>query len=261
LDKLIGDAVMCFWGHPIETDQHAMRATVTALEMMVAVRHMQETVQLPGGHKFDIGIGVNSGEMVVGNMGSQSRFSYTVMGDDVNLGSRLEGLNKFYGTNILITGSTYEAVRDRVFCRELDRVKVKGKDEAVTIYEPVGLVPPATERRVMDRRGAPTLFKKVKRAIVQARSGDRRSGVDRRQGSADLIVDPGWFEIRRSFDHALERYRAADFDAADQAFDEVIRLKPGDGPARMMKERIRTVRAVFTGRPEEFDPVCKFDEK
>ena len=94
--------------------------------MMQAVREMQRTVKLPGGHVFDIGIGVNSGEMVVGNMGSQNRFSYTVMGDEVNLGARLEGLNKFYGTNILVTDQTYEAIKQRVFCRELDRVKVKG---------------------------------------------------------------------------------------------------------------------------------------
>ena len=138
LDKLIGDAVMCFWGHPIEIEDHALRATIASLEMMQAVREMQRTVKLPGGHVFDIGIGVNSGEMVVGNMGSQNRFSYTVMGDEVNLGARLEGLNKFYGTNILVTDSTYEAIKHRVFCRELDRVKVKGKDHAVTLYEPLG---------------------------------------------------------------------------------------------------------------------------
>ena len=86
LDKLIGDEVMCFWGHPIETEQHALRSTIAALEMMKVIREMQETVKLPGGHPFDIGIGINTGEMVVGNMGSQRRFSYTVMGDDAQPG-------------------------------------------------------------------------------------------------------------------------------------------------------------------------------
>ena len=171
LDKLIGDAVMCFWGHPVETEEHPLRATVAALEMMQAVGRIQEAVELPGGHLFDIRIGVNTGDMVVGNMGSQHRFSYTVMGDDVNLGARLEPLNKYYGTNILISDSTYERVKDRVFCRELDCVKVKGKDHAVTIYEPLGLKPPETERRQSDRRDSPTLGKKFKGAYIAARHG------------------------------------------------------------------------------------------
>jgi len=263
LDKLIGDAVMCFWGHPIQTKDHALRATVAALEMMEAVYEMQQTVELPGGHKFDIGIGVNTGEMVVGNMGSQSRFSYTVMGDDVNLGSRLEGLNKFYGTNILITDTTFECVKDRIFCRELDRVTVKGKNQAVTIYEPLGMMPPPEENRGPghERRQNPTFWKWLKAAYVMARHGERRRGVDRRHGSADLIVDPGWEKIRRIFENALALYRQADFDAADKEFDHVMSLRPGDGPSRMMKARIEKVRMEFTGAAATFDSVHKFDEK
>ena len=261
LDKLIGDAVMCFWGHPIQTKNHALRATIAALEMMEAVYEMQETVDLPGGHKFDIGIGVNTGDMVVGNMGSQQRFSYTVMGDDVNLGARLEGLNKFYGTNILITDTTYEAVKDRIFCRELDRVKVKGKDHAVTIFEPLGLLAPIVENRERERRGDPTFPKRLKAAYVLARRGERRKGIDRRLGSPSLIVDPKWEEIRAKFNHALELYRRADFDGAANAFDHVLTLRPGDGPSRMMKTRIEKVRVEFAGAAETFDPVHKFDEK
>ena len=261
LDKLIGDAVMCFWGHPIETEDHPLRATVAALEMMDVVHQMQETVRLPGGHLFDIGIGVNTGDMVVGNMGSQKRFSYTAMGDDVNLGSRLEGLNKFYGTNILITDSTYLKVRDRIFCRELDRVKVKGRDHAVTIYEPLGLHKPEQEQRVSDRRADPTLWKQFKGAYFNARHGERRRGADRRQGSAELIVDPKWEEIRTIFEHGLALYREADFDGADQAFDHVMKLVPEDGPSRMMKARVEKYRAEFVGARSEFDPIHKFDEK
>ena len=261
LDKLIGDAVMCFWGHPIETDEHALRSTVAALEMLQSVREMQRTVKLPGGHIFDIGIGVCTGDMVVGNMGSQHRFSYTVMGDEVNLGARLEGLNKFYGTNILVTDSTYAAVKHRVFCRELDRVKVKGKDHAVTIYEPLGLIPPKHDKRVSDRRGNPTPWKRIKATYVLARYGERRQGFDRRQGSAELVVDPKWEEIRTIFESALELYRKADFDGADKAFDHVLALEPGDGPSVMMKARIGTKRVEYAGATASFDPVHKFDEK
>ncbi len=260
LDKLIGDAVMCFWGHPIETEHHALRSTIAALEMMKVVREMQETVELPDGHRFDIGIGLNTGEMVVGNMGSQHRFSYTVMGDDVNLGSRLEGLNKFYGTNILITDTTYEGVKDRIFCRELDRVKVKGKHQAVTIYEPLGLKQPETEHRGSDRRGEETTWKKLKGAYVLAVHGERRRG-DRRQGSADLLVDPSWEEIKTMFEHALELYQQGDFDGADRAFDHVLALRPGDGPSKMMKSRIEKMRIEYAGATRAFDPVYKFDEK
>ena len=107
---------------------------MTALDMIQAVEDLRGVLVLPGGAKFDIGIGVNTGQMVVGDMGSLQRKSYTVMGDNVNLGSRLESLNKFYGTRIIISDSTYEEVRDRVFCLQLDTIQVKGKSHAVTIY-------------------------------------------------------------------------------------------------------------------------------
>src|SRR5207248_8227232 len=136
-------------------------AVITALEMIQAVEDLRPVLILPGGAKFEIGIGVNTGGMVVGNMGSQSRLSYTVMGDNVNLGSRLESLNKYYGTRIIISDSTYEEVREMVFCRQLDTIQVKGKSHAVTIYEPMGLRRLEFERRGGgDRRGRQTLLRK-----------------------------------------------------------------------------------------------------
>ena len=96
---------------------------------------------------------------------------------------------------------------------------------------------------------------------VMARHGERRRGSDRRKGSAGLVVDPKWEEIRTMYAHALELYRQADFDAASKAFDHVMTLEPGDGPSRMMKTRIEKVRTEFVGTKAAFDPVHKFDEK
>lgn len=256
LDKLIGDAVMCFWGHPIETKDHAVRATLTALEMIHAVNDLRGVLVLPGGAKFEIGIGVNTGQMVVGNMGSQGRFSYTVMGDNVNLGSRLESLNKYYGTRIIISDSTFEAVKDIVFCRQLDTIQVKGKSQAVTIYEPIGMRRLQHERRKTDRRGPMTLKKRIVKALVMARYGERREE-ERRMGSDRMMVKPEQEEIATMYEHALALYRKRDFDAAEMAFDHVLSLNPADGPSRLMKGRI----AKYREDESHFDPVYKFDEK
>jgi len=138
LDKYMGDALMAIFGAPIDQEDHYIRSCHTALDMMAELRILQKKWEEEGTPIMDIGIGVNTGPMSVGNMGSSLRFDYTVMGDSVNLGSRLEGLNKEYGTNIIISGHTYEKVKDHFFCRELDLVAVKGKKEPVTIYELIG---------------------------------------------------------------------------------------------------------------------------
>lgn len=135
LDKYMGDAIMAFFGAPIKQDDHAMRACLTALKMMDELKILAEEFKARSLPIIDIGIGVNSGDMSVGNMGSKQRFDYTVMGDNVNLGSRLEGINKQYKTNIIISEYTYELVKDSLLCRKLDAVKVKGKNEPVVIYQ------------------------------------------------------------------------------------------------------------------------------
>jgi adenylate cyclase len=262
LDKLIGDAVMCFWGHPIPAKDHALRATTAALRMMRAVREFRTEMALPGGRTLDIGIGLSSGDMVVGNMGARKRFSYTVIGDEVNLASRLEGLNKFYGTNILISGETFERVRHRVFCREVDRVGVKGRDHAVTIYEPIGFLPVAVDQRSgNDRRSGSGAGTRARSVVARVRHGERRSGYDRRLESPDLVIDPDWDEIRPAYERGLACYRAADFDAADEAFDRVLALSPADGPSAIMKRRIAGARKLSTGPGGTFDPVYRFEEK
>jgi adenylate cyclase len=135
LDKYMGDAIMAVYGAPLDQPDHALRACKTALEMMQALKKLQSKWSEEGRPYLNIGVGVNTGDMVVGNMGSQMRFDYTVMGDSVNLGSRLEAINKEYGTNIVISEFTYAIVKDELYCRELDAVRVKGKILPVKIYE------------------------------------------------------------------------------------------------------------------------------
>jgi adenylate cyclase len=138
LDKYIGDAVMAFWGAPMADHDHAQNAVLAALDMMKQSAVLNRKFSEKGWPPFAIGIGVNSGTMRVGDMGSQIRKAYTVMGDAVNLGSRLEGITKQYGVDILIGQATKERITGIVL-REIDLVQVKGKDEPVAIYEPLGL--------------------------------------------------------------------------------------------------------------------------
>ena len=140
LDKYVGDEIMAFWGAPIPQDDHAYLACKACLDMIDDLNKMNIHWESLGKPRLDIGIGLNSGDMVVGNMGSTSRMDYTLMGDNVNLGARLEGTNKVYGTRIIISEFTYELVKDLVIVRELDLIRVKGKHLPVKIYELVDLV-------------------------------------------------------------------------------------------------------------------------
>ena len=136
LDKYIGDAVMAFWGAPFEEEGHAVLGCQTALDMMAQIHKMQKKWEAQGKPRLDIGIGLNTGVASVGNMGSSLRYGYTALGDSVNLSSRLEGLNKDYGTHILVNETTYLAARNSGFIfRELDLIRVKGKLQPVVIYE------------------------------------------------------------------------------------------------------------------------------
>jgi adenylate cyclase len=138
IDKYIGDAIMAFWGAPLRDDEHARNAILAALDMQATLDQLRPQFIQKGWPEIRIGVGINSGIMRVGNMGSEFRMAYTVMGDTVNLASRLEGITKQYGVGIIVGETTRNAVSDIVF-RELDRVRVKGKDQPVVIYEPIGL--------------------------------------------------------------------------------------------------------------------------
>lgn len=138
LDKYIGDAIMAFWGAPLDIPDHAEKACRAALEMKDALERLQQRWQQQGRPRIDIGIGINTGPMLVGNMGSERRFNYTIMGDSVNLASRLEGVTKSFGTRAIISESTRAEVPSAVTVRELDMIRVKGKSKPVTIYELLG---------------------------------------------------------------------------------------------------------------------------
>jgi adenylate cyclase len=135
VDKFIGDAIMAFWGAPLADPDSAYHACASALEMQARLERLQPKLIKIGGAEVHQRIGVNTGMCVVGNMGSEQKLNYTAMGDPVNIASRLEGVNKQYGTGILISETTYSKVSKRVYTREVDRVQVVGKLEPVRIYE------------------------------------------------------------------------------------------------------------------------------
>jgi adenylate cyclase len=138
IDKYIGDAIMAFWGAPMHNPQHASYAVKAGLTILQALTTIQQDFKAKGWPEIDIGIGINTGKMSVGNMGSQFRIAYTVMGDAVNLGSRLEGLTKQYGVRMIVSESTLQAAPEFTY-RELDKVRVKGKHKPIAIYEPLGV--------------------------------------------------------------------------------------------------------------------------
>jgi adenylate cyclase len=198
LDKYIGDAVMAFWGAPFEEPDHAANACQASLVMMKRVHELQQQWEAQGRPKLDIGIGLNSGSASVGNMGSELRYGYTALGDAVNLSSRLEGLNKEYGTHILVNESTYNEVKsDGFLFRELDIIRVKGKLQPVTIYELVGNV----------------------------------AELEKEPGYTELE------DRMRCFAYARSLYAKREWEQAQQAFQTILERFPGDGPSRMYWKR------------------------
>ena len=166
LDKYVGDEIMCFWGAPLPQKNHRILAAKCALRQMEVLREFNQRMSqlresdpqwafVPP-RDIDIGIGINSGIVTVGNMGSPGRLNYTLMGDHVNLAARLEGTNKVYGTNVIVSENTWAELRDQVVARELDDIRVKGKQKPVAIYEIVdvegGLEPTAEELAYEDDR-------------------------------------------------------------------------------------------------------------
>jgi len=164
LDKYMGDAIMAIYGAPLDLPDHPIKACRSALEMIRELKRLNEKWIGEGKQPMDIGIGINTSAMMVGNMGSEQRFDFTVMGDSVNLGSRLEGANKSYKTNIIISEFTFDRVKNEFICMELDSVRVKGKTQPVRIYNLVGYkdLPDIQETVVTEFNQAVALYKERK---------------------------------------------------------------------------------------------------
>lgn len=198
LDKYIGDAVMAIWGAPFEEAGHATRACNAALEMMKRVRELHKEWESQGKPSLEIGIGLNTGVASVGKMGSELRSEYTALGDAVNLSSRLEGLNKDYGTHIIVNETTYQAAKgDGFVFRELDLMRVKGKLRPVTIYQLMG------------------------------RQEDFAA-----DGSTETVR----LQVEM-FARARDLYRTRQWKPAQSAFQEILDKWPKDGPSRVYLER------------------------
>ena len=147
LDKFIGDAIMAFWGAPLKQADHAYKAVTCAIAMQKALIDVNQESRQRNMPLMHTGIGIHTAEVILGNIGSRKKLDYTVIGDGVNLASRLEGLTKRYQCPIIISQNSYAIVKDRICCRVVDHVRVKGKDRATVIYEPLGL------KKTMDAKG------------------------------------------------------------------------------------------------------------
>ncbi|UJR83366.1 adenylate/guanylate cyclase domain-containing protein [Sandaracinus amylolyticus] len=202
VDKYIGDAIMAFWGAPRELSDHALRACRAALAMQQAARALDAKWQGEGKPPMKTRIGVNTGECVVGNIGSHERMNYTVMGDSVNLASRLEGLNGAYGTWIMLGETTADAVKNEMLVRPLDWVAVKGKARAILVHELIGTRASATEAQ--------------------------RDGAERYREALDLYRARRFEEAAAAFERAREAFGGD--DAPSTAMAERCRTYLADPP-------------------------------
>ncbi|OFZ54487.1 MAG: hypothetical protein A2428_00720 [Bdellovibrionales bacterium RIFOXYC1_FULL_54_43] len=199
LDKFIGDAIMAFWGAPLEDQAHAVKSVACAFEMRkqlaILKRELAESDADAGlkDVQLNIGIGINTGRVIVGNIGSEKRLDYTVIGDNVNLASRIEGLTKQYHVDFLVGERTREMIKERFICRELDWVKAKGKNKPVSIFEPLC----------------------------------EKSAPDAHEYEA----------LAAEFQTGLDHYRKGMFQEAKTQFESILARRPKDGPSQTFVER------------------------
>lgn len=170
LDKFIGDAVMAFWGAPLANPMHALDAVKCAFRMRTALAELQ--LKWGDTFTFENGIGINTGTCIVGNIGSEKKLDYTVIGDNVNLASRIEGLTKEYGTPILIGENTYAAIESVFGCRVVDKVRVKGKERYVKIYQPIA------EKNSREWERIAPVIARYEQAWQAADAGDTKTAIE-----------------------------------------------------------------------------------
>lgn len=199
LDKYIGDAIMAVYGSPLPIDEHAWCAVQSAVEMRHRLEEFNARRREAGLREIQIGIGINSDEVVSGNIGSSKRMEFTAIGDGINLGSRLEGVSKLYGCDVVISDETYRLCDERAICRELDTIRVKGKNAPVSIYELVEVAEGPHVRPLSD----------VRRAQMEHYHAGRR-----------------YYE-RREFGKALA------------AFERTLEVTPGDKAAQLHVDRCK----------------------
>ncbi len=188
LDKFIGDAVVAFWGAPLPDQDHPLKAVCCALEMQKALEQFNHCQRQPAEPLLKMGIGINTDMVILGNIGSSRKLDYTIVGDGVNLASRLEGLTKRYRVPIIISHATYRRIRDRVVCRPLDVVRVKGRRGRTRIYQPLGLAgelePKLLQVAALSREGLESFLEcryqqayKVYASISSLLPGDHVAGI------------------------------------------------------------------------------------
>ncbi len=199
LDKFEGDAIMAFWNAPLDDEYHHYNASLAAIKMKKRVEELRNEWKSVLGFDFSIRIGINSGEMIVGNMGGRKKFDYTVMGDNVNLASRLEAINKIYGTEIIISEFVQNHIKDFFFIRELDLIIVKGKTIPVKIFQ------------LIDLKNQPIFFSNDN---VRSLTG-----------------------IIEYFESGLNFYRDKKFLRAIEEFEKVLLIDPDDKPTKIFIDR------------------------
>ena len=228
IDKFAGDAIIAFYGAPIEIDDHASRAVLAVVDMQEKIAELRKNWETEGqmeelrqmwvdqkrGQFFRVRMGINTGDMVVGNMGSNTRVDYTIMGDAVNLAARLEGAGKAYNVSTMISQSSYEGASDVIDARLLDSIRVVGKNKPVKVYE------------ILGRKGQ---------------------------------VDPKKMEIVGLYDAAMEFYRQRQWPEAIAGFQKALDVDPEDGPSGVFIERCRGYQQ--TPPPEAWDAVFDLDSK
>jgi adenylate cyclase len=195
VDKFIGDGIMAFWGAPVSQPDHVLRGCKAALRALRRMERLNEGWRAEGKPTLRIRIGLNSGEVLVGNIGSSDRFSYTAIGDGVNVAARLEGMNKTFGTSICISDSVFDAVGSEIVARPLRHVQVKGRKQDFLIYELLGIANSSDPE-------------------LKVRSDDRR------------LSEMTWL--------ASSCFEAGDLEGAAPSYQEIIGQFPNDGVAISM---------------------------